>query len=240
MTVAPNRTQRASSAADDEVTFGKIEQRTTPGAVADVLRSAILAGKLAPGSQLREAHLAADLGVSRAPLREAFAILTDEGLVEKVAYRGAFVAQVSPREVEEMANIRRRLEPYAVELALPKLHGPGRSKALRALQEMARAADNGDLSESVRAHMRFHRVFYELSGNGLLLDLWRGWEAQLQMFLSVDHRSFADLHDVVAEHERLMSIIDTGDLAAITREIDRHVHGVISDADAGRTGTADA
>ncbi|MGW0634957.1 GntR family transcriptional regulator [Nocardia salmonicida] len=240
MTVAPHRPQRTPSASDGEVTFGRIEQRTTPGAIADVLRSAILDGKLAPGSQLREAHLAADLGVSRAPLREAFGVLADEGLVEKIAYRGTFVAQVSPREVEEMANIRRRLEPYAVELALPKLRGPGRSKAVRALQDMARAADNGDLSESVRAHMRFHRVFYELSGNRLLLNLWSGWEAQLQMFLSVDHRSFADLHDVVAEHERLMSIIDTGDMAAITREIDHHVHGAISDADAGLTGTADA
>jgi DNA-binding GntR family transcriptional regulator len=93
-------------------------------------------------------------------------------------------------------------------------------------------ADNNDPSATLNAHMRFHRAFYELSGHKLLLDLWNSWETQLQLFLSVDHQSFADLHDVVAEHQRLQKIIDTGDLEAITAEIDRHVHGGIPAAEA--------
>ncbi|MEV5650626.1 GntR family transcriptional regulator [Nocardia sp. NPDC052254] len=207
-----------------DIQLGRIEQRTTPGTVAGVLRAAILDGTLTPGSQLREAHIAADMGVSRAPLREALGILTDEGLVVKVPYKGAFVAEVSAEAIGEIASLRVRLEPYAIELALPRLAAGGRSKLVRALQDMARAADDADVTRTIDAHMAFHRTFYEFSGHRLLLDQWRGWEAQLQLFFSADHRTFADLHDVVADHERLLSIVDTGDLGAISRELGRHIH----------------
>src|SRR6185503_5234987 len=90
--------------ASKNVSFGPIEQRTTPGSVAHVLRTAILDGTLAPGSQLREIPLAADLGVSRAPLREALGILADEGLIVKYPYRGAFVAEVSATGMSEIAS----------------------------------------------------------------------------------------------------------------------------------------
>ncbi|MDV3128945.1 GntR family transcriptional regulator [Mycobacterium sp. 21AC1] len=207
------------------VSLGRITQRTTPSSVAHVLRTAILDGTLQPGSQLRETHLATDLGVSRAPLREALGILAEEGLIEKIPYRGAFVAEVSAEGMAEIASLRKRLEPYAIELALPRLSGSARVKVTRALEDMSIGADNNDPAATIDAHMSFHRAFYELSGHKLLLELWRSWEAQLQLFFSADHQVFANLHDVVTEHERLLQIADTGDLEAISAEIDRHVHG---------------
>jgi DNA-binding GntR family transcriptional regulator len=222
------------------VSLGRIAQRTTPTSVAHVLRNAILDGRLKPGSQLRETHLAADLGVSRAPLREALGILVDEGLVDKIPYRGAFVAEVSAEDIAEIASLRKRLEPYAIELALPRLTGSARAKVIKALEDMTAGADNNDPTATIDAHMGFHRAFYELSGHKLLLDLWRSWETQLQLFFSADHQSFADLHDVVAEHYRLLEIIDSGDLDAITAEIDRHVHGGLPAAEAAAAVAKDA
>ena len=226
--------------ASKNVSFGPIEQRTTPGSVAHVLRTAILDGTLAPGSQLREIPLAADLGVSRAPLREALGILADEGLIVKYPYRGAFVAEVSATGMSEIASLRKRLEPYAIELAIPRLTGTSRIKVTRALEDMAFGADNNDLTATVDAHMAFHRAFYELSEHKLLLDLWKSWEAQLQMFFSADHQAFADLHDMVADHERLLSIIDRGDIDEITREIAVHVHSPSpAEVEAEATASAD-
>jgi len=216
-----------AGAGRDAVSLGRITQRTTPGSVALVIRNAILEGRLKPGSQLRETHLAADLGVSRAPLREALGLLAEEGLVDKIPYRGAFVAEVTQESIAEIASLRKRLEPYAIELALPHLRG-----STRILEDMALGADDNDPAATIDAHMAFHRAFYELSGHQLLLDLWKGWEAQLQLFFSADHQLFADLHDMVADHQRLLSIIDTGDLDAITAEIDRHVHGGLPRAEA--------
>jgi hypothetical protein len=62
----------------------------------------------------------------------------------------------------------------------------------------------------------------------------------LQLFFSADHQSFADLHDVVAEHYRLLEIIDSGDLDAITAEIDRHVHGGLPAAEVAAAAVKDA
>jgi len=214
-----------SEAGRDAVSLGRITQRTTPSSVAQVLRTAILDGTLKPGSLLRETHLSTDLGVSRAPLREALGLLAEEGLVEKIPYRGAFVAEVSANGIAEIASLRKRLEPYAIELALPRLSGSGRVKVTRALEDMEIGADNNDPAATIDAHMSFHRAFYELSGHKLLLELWQSWEAQLQLFFSADHQVFSDLHDVVSEHKRLLEIVDTGDLETITAEIDRHVHG---------------
>jgi DNA-binding GntR family transcriptional regulator len=222
------------------VSLGRIAQRTTPTSVAHVLRNAILDGRLKPGSQLRETHLAADLGVSRAPLREALGILVDEGLVDKIPYRGAFVAEVSAEDIAEIASLRKRLEPYAIELALPRLTGSAHAKVTKALEDMTAGADNNDATATIDAHMGFHRAFYELSGHKLLLDLWRSWETQLQLFFSADHQSFADLHDVVAAHYRLLEVIDSGDLDAITAEIDRHVHGGLPAAEAAAAVAKDA
>ena len=221
-----------------DVSLGRIEQRTTPGSVAQKLRTAILDGTLPPGSQLRETPLSVDLGVSRAPLREALGILADEGLVVKYPYRGAFVAEVSAIGMSEIASLRKRLEPFAIELAIPRLTGVRRIKVTRALEDMAIGADNGDATATIDAHMAFHRAFYELAEHKLLLDLWRSWEAQLQMFFSADQRAFADLHDMVADHERLLAVIDRGDLDEITREISVHVHSPSPDdvqAEAAKT-----
>lgn len=220
--------------------LGRLTQRTTPTTVAAVLRAAILDGKLKPGSQLRETHLASDLGVSRAPLREALGILADEGLVEKIPYRGAFVAEVSADAIAEIASLRKRLEPYAIELALPRLAGPTRIKVTRALEDMEIGAHEGDAAATIDAHMAFHRAFYELAGHKLLLDLWCGWETQLQLFFSADHRSFEDLQQVVTEHRKLLEIIDRGDMAVITAEIDRHVHGGQPQAEAAAAALRDA
>ncbi len=225
----------------DTVSLGRITQRTTPGSVVQVLRNAILEGRLKPGSQLRETHLAADLGISRAPLREALGLLAEEGLVDKIPYRGAFVATVSAESIAEIASLRKRLEPYAIELALPRLKGGAtRLVVTRALEDMTVGADNGDFAATIDAHMSFHRAFYELSGHRLLIDLWRSWEAQLQLFFSADQQVFADLHDMVADHERLLAVIDTHDLGAIADEIDRHVHGGIPEAEARALADKDA
>lgn len=223
--VSPLGRSGLGAAGRDHVSLGRITQRTTPASVAAVLRTAILDGTLKPGGQLRETHLAADLGVSRAPLREALGILADEGLVDKIPYRGAFVAEVSADAIAEIASLRKRLEPYAIELALPRLRGSTRVKVTRALEDMEIGAETNDPASTIDAHMAFHRAFYELSGHRLLLDLWQSWETQLQLFFSADHQSFEDLHQVVAEHRKLLAIIDSGDMAAITAEMDRHVHG---------------
>ena len=206
-------------------TLPRVAQRTTPEAAVTVLRKAILSGVLAPGQQLRETHVAAELGISRAPLREALSRLVDEGLVVKYAFRGAFVAEVKAEAVDEIVSLRLRLEPFAIELALQRDRG-ALLKGLRTLcARLSRAADDGDLAASIDHHLAVHRLFYEMSGHHLLRSMWQEWEGQLRLYLAVDHRSFPHLHDIGVDHLTLLEVVEAGDAAAIAEELGRHLHG---------------
>ncbi|MEO7018432.1 MAG: GntR family transcriptional regulator [Leifsonia sp.] len=201
-------------------TFRWQEQRaTTPDGVYRVLRTAILEGTVAPGEQLRETHIAADLGISRSPLREALTRLEEEGLVVKIPFRGSFVVEVSAREVAEIASVRVLVEPYAAELSVPALRGPERHRLAHAIEELYRATDANDFPGSIDAHLRFHGLFYEFCGNAVLQSLWNGWENKLRLYLSVDHRTYSDPQDLAVEHERLAELALEGDMDGFRREL---------------------
>jgi DNA-binding GntR family transcriptional regulator len=195
------------------------EQRTTtPEGVYRVLRTAILDGTVPPGEQLRETHIAADLGISRSPLREALTKLEEEGLVVKIPFRGSFVVEVSARDVAEIAAIRVLVEPYAAELSAPALRGPEQLRLKQTIEELYRATDTHDIPGSIDAHLRFHRLFYEFSGNAALQSMWNGWENKLRLYLAVDHRSYSDLHDIAVEHEKLARLALEGDFEGFRQE----------------------
>ena len=205
--------------------FAQLQQRTTPDNVSDVLREAILDGSLKPGSQLREAHIATDLGISRAPLREALRRLEEEGLVVKIPFKGAYVAEVGDRMIDEISSLRLRLEPFAIELALPKLRSSERGYLKDVIGQLTDAAKRHDVQHSIAAHLAFHRAIYEASDHQLLMSLWSSWESQLRLFLAVDMRSYADPVQVADDHARLLKLIERGDLAALNRELAVHIHG---------------
>src|SRR5687768_6343863 len=195
-----------------DATFEWHEKRTTtPDGVHRVLRAAILEGRVPPGGQLREAHIAADLGISRSHLREALTKLEEEGLVERIPFRGAFVVEVSARDVAEIASIRLLVEPLAGELSMDLLRGRERPTLLQTIEDLNRATEENDIPASIDAHLRFHRLFYDFSGHRILQNLWSGWESKLRLYLAVDHRSYSDVHDIAREHEGLVACVLDGD-----------------------------
>lgn len=204
--------------------FQPLQQRTTPDGVYRVLRAAILDGSLAPGSQLREAHIAADLGISRAPLREALSKLEEDGLVVKVPFRGAFVAEVGAETIAEIASLRFLVEPYAAELSAAALRGPAKQELSTAVKALHQATRKGDIPASIDAHLQFHRLFYVHSAHGILQDLWTGWESKLRLFLAVDHRSYDNLDEVARAHAGLAEMVSDGDMDVFRHELAHHVH----------------
>jgi DNA-binding GntR family transcriptional regulator len=207
--------------------FGGLERTTTPEGVYRVLRAAILDGTVPPGGQLRERDIATDLGVSRSPLREALTRLEEEGLIVKFPFRGAFVVEVSAQDVAEIASIRLLVEPYAGELALETLRGSGRPRLTQTVEELRQATAKNDIPASIDAHLQFHRLFYDFSGHGVLRSLWNGWETKLRLYLTVDHPSYSDLHDIAVEHERLAAVALEGDTDAFRRELAQHFQSAL-------------
>lgn len=205
--------------------LNELEPTTRAASVVEAMRTAILNGTLAAGAPLREVHLSTALGVSRAPVREAIAQLIEEGLATKIPYKGARVAEINKDLTSEIATVRRMVESSVIEQAVT-LSGESMKPLLDArISEMAEAAENGDMAASVRAHMEFHRHFYDSCHNSVLADMWSTWEGQLQLFFLFDHSVFKNLASVVDEHRILADAAYAGNHEQLERVVERHIKG---------------
>jgi DNA-binding GntR family transcriptional regulator len=136
--------------------------------ITDELRRRILRGELAPGTRLGESNLAADLGVSRIPLREAFRCLESEGLLEWTFRRGVRVVGTTSREAETVEEIRLALELLAVRLVVERRDDEFDERLRGFLADGERASGEGDVLALAELDHRFHRLLAEGSGSPLL------------------------------------------------------------------------
>ncbi|MBP5872743.1 MULTISPECIES: GntR family transcriptional regulator [Streptomyces] len=202
----------------------RIASNTRSESVVTMLRNAILDGTFPAGSQLRETHLAEEMGVSRTTLREGLQRLDEEGLVTRVPFRGSFVAEVSREVIAEIESLRSVLEPFAIERALPSLMTPeGSAELVEAVEALTEKAEAGDVAGCIDTHLAVHRALYRAADHRMLFDMWLSWESQLRLFLAVDHQSFAHLSDLAANHQRLLACIRSGDLDRVREELTTHI-----------------
>jgi DNA-binding GntR family transcriptional regulator len=138
------------------------------------LRRRILDGRLPPGHRLKEAELAAELGLSRTPVRDALSRLTVEGLLDFRANAGATVAVWAERQIELMFRIRSLLEPLAAEVAAPQITDAEVEEMRRlcaVMEEAARRETPADLNRLAEANGRLHRMIIEATHSDQLIKL---------------------------------------------------------------------
>jgi len=205
--------------------FNKINQRTTLDTVLTMLRKAIFDGTLQPGSQLRESQISEGMGISRAPLREALGKLEEEGLIVKVPFKGAFVAEISRDDVEEISIVRQLVEAHVIEKALPLLLSHELLHMEGLVEDLNNAALVNDFQSALNAHLELHRLFYECSNNDVLMAMWKSWESQLRLFFVEDLQNLFDPGVSARVHSKLVTLIKTGDIGKIRQAVTEHVHG---------------
>lgn len=142
-------------------------RRSTPDAVTQNLRAAILTGAIAGGAPLRQNDVAAQFGVSVVPVREAFQRLVAEGLAEHRPNRGVLVTALTTADFTEITEIRILLEPHALRLSAPDLSIDDLTVAEAILHQ---AAATSDLLERARLHWEFHRTLYSRAQRPRVLD----------------------------------------------------------------------
>jgi len=136
------------------------------------LRSGILSGEIPHGTRLLETPLAAELGVSRGPVREALRQLEQEGLVEFFPHRGAIVVGVADAEIDAIYGIRGLLEERAFARACRVVDGEELDALAATVERMIEASRAGDAAVVTELDMRFHGRVVELSGFQYLRRLW--------------------------------------------------------------------
>lgn len=204
--------------------LAQIHNKSLREHVLDTLRAAIVNGELKPGQTLIEADLAAELGVSRAPLREAINILGSEGLVEIMPYRGTTVKKLTRKDIEELYAVRSMMEVFAIRHII--LHDSP-SEVITALREicvaMEATANAGDLYAMNLQDRHFHDTLVASSGNDLLLMLWGTVSMRVRQVMSLRNRKKGDLHAIARNHHTIVDLIVSKDVEAAVKEITHHI-----------------
>jgi DNA-binding GntR family transcriptional regulator len=191
--------------------------------VAEVLRQAIGTGRLVPGERLVEKHIAAELGTSRAPVRDALRELVHEGLVLHTPYRGSSVLGVSEEEVHGvLIPIRLTLERYGFARALDRLGRAELEDLERIVAAMRSAAVGGDLRAVVDADVRFHETVLEASRLPHTTQIWRSISPRIRVYFFRYDRD-RELTAVVDEHRELLDAIRARDRDGLDRLLVEHI-----------------
>ncbi len=137
--------------------------------IADILRENIISGNLNPGEKVNEYQVAKLLNISRPPIREAFRLLAAEGLITLVPRKGAFVSELSIREVKEIYEMKSMMESFAVRLAIPVIgekEVSGLDSILKLMEEMIK---KNNFKKIQSLNIEFHRKIIEMSKNKKLI-----------------------------------------------------------------------
>ena len=168
------------------------------------LQDSIFSGELPPGAPLRLEDLAARLGMSISPVREAVRRLETLGLAVHVPHRGARVSELAIDDLRDTYEVRLVLEPHAVRLAAARFTAVDAAAAQAQLAEHADARERGEARRARVAHASFHFTLYTASGSLWLPRLIRpAWEnSERYRALSLQRRS---PHEVRLEHDRILA-----------------------------------
>lgn len=205
------------------VHLARLDPRTYRHDAAALLRAVILNGDLPAGSPLVERRIADDMGISRAPVREALRTLEEEGLVVTIPYKGSYVNRITPETMDEILSLRTVLEGFAAERALPELRAESMASLRSILSDMRAAAAAGREDGLVTAHLAFHRVLYERSRHSLLLQFWNMMEGQLRLYGAVHQHAYESLEDYAAIHQGIIDMLERASIPAIKAHLALHM-----------------
>ena len=198
-----------------------IPHLSLPDTVRLTLRRRIINNELPAGSRLLEVKLAEEFGVSRTTLRSALQELKNDGLVEIEPRRGAFVARMDYDHIQDICFARYVLEAGAA--AELRADGEMMTALEGALEEMATAAQAGDLEAIVAADTRLHGMIVSAGGRQRVVELWHGLDGQMgSLMRSSFERQGIDLAEIVERHRLLVDAIATRRPTTITKAIREH------------------
>ncbi|MBN8591598.1 MAG: GntR family transcriptional regulator [Anaerolineae bacterium] len=200
-----------------------IDNKPLRDRVLDALRDAIVSAELKPGEPLIELELSAQLGVSRAPLREAIQILSREGLVETIPYRGAIVRNLSRRDIEELYSLRSVLESFAVQRIIERNDAEQVTRLRAVFESMLTAAQGGDLKAVNNIDREFHDTLIELSDHNLLVMTWSSVSMRVRQVMALRNRRNSDITRIAYNHLPIIEAIQKADEAEALRLIREHV-----------------
>jgi len=187
------------------------------------LRTDILQGKLKPGEKLTEQRVCKEYVVSRTPVREAFQKLENDGLIETIPNRGAFVVGVSDRDISDMYELRRAYEELAVRWAIERITDEEFEQLKEAYEFMEFYTMKKDIPKMLNINMQFHQIIYNAAHNRMLLHTLPNFQVYTKQRRG--EKTYADnyLEEVLAEHQEIFQAFVDRDAEAGAAAVGRHL-----------------
>ncbi len=203
-----------------------LERSSTAKRIATYLRERIAEGKIEPGERLNELALAAELGVSRSPIREALAQLTGEGLVHLVPFKGTFVTALSEERLQDLLDFRLALEQFAVRRAIERASADDFARFQTHIEAIADFAKSGNLNGAVDADLATHEYLIQLAGSALLAQTYKAMLGEMRLYIAQTSRHYDDVGELATEHAALLAAMRAGNIEEATSLITSHItHG---------------
>ena len=204
-------------------TISMLQNHSLTGAVQQEIERLINVGELGPGDKLTEAALAERLGVSRGPVREAFRVLEEAGLVQLEKNRGVYVRQVPLGEALEIFDLRAMIEAH-VGATLANNATEQQLKHLKKLVlQMEQAVKVVDETTYYRLNIEFHEAIVSYTGNKKLISMYRKLTQELSLFRRRNFSDHALLVTSVDEHRDILDAIGSRNADKAAQALKQHV-----------------
>lgn len=191
--------------------------------VFEALREVILNGQLKPGERLMEVQLAEEMGVSRTPVREAIRKLELEGFVVMIPRKGAYVSDLSTKDIADVFEIRSALETLAAVLACDRITNEELEELERILIKVADCVAANDLEKLVEADTQFHDVLYKASRNSRLVQIISNLRENIQRFRAISMGTPGRMRETFEEHKQLVEAITERNAELARRIAQEHI-----------------
>jgi DNA-binding GntR family transcriptional regulator len=202
-----------------------VSVQTVIDVVTERMRADIVSGELPPGEKLIERKLAAAYGVSTIAVRDAFARLSEEGIVRRVPRRGTFVSELSAEGLRDLTRVRIVLEQLAVELAMTHWTPALEASLRKIVAEMREAGKAGDAQRLLELDLAFHRTFVDAADSEALSEVLTRLSSRVEHFL---RRANSTLPAKAARtigrvHEELLDAIASGSVKRAMAAVEKHI-----------------
>ena len=172
-----------------------------------VLRSSILRRFLPAGSKLVVRVLAQELGLSPTPVKQALAVLEREGLVSGVPHRGYFLPRFTPRDIQELYELREVVEGLSARLAAKSVDARAVTRLQKLVDRGRACVQSGDAEAYGDLDVAFHHLIREVAGNGRLIRTADAFEGQIRLLISTSVRVSGRLQSSFKEHTAIFRAI---------------------------------
>ena len=187
------------------------------------IRRRILNGELSAEAPLSEYQLAAELGLSRTPVREAVKRLESEGLLQSIPNRGTFVAELTARDISEIYQVREQLEGFAARITAERMPEEGMKRLEEEINLLNTLASEGQLVEVVASDIRLHKLILASTQNSRLIELLGTLDDQMHRVRGLFPQSSEWLETTLAEHANIVKAIKARDGDEAERAMKTHL-----------------